>query len=125
VVKLHPAVDRETLERWLPGLRPVDLSIGELLRDADAMLYGYSVVCYEALAAGVPAVFVRSETFLDLDQLEPYPELRRPARTPEEIRAAVQAAIDERDDDWVRRARDAVAEALAPVRGECVRPFVD
>lgn len=131
VVKLHPAVDRDVLDPLLEGIgglvyekRP----IGELLREVDAMLYGYSVVCYEALAAGVQPVFVRSETFLDLDQLEPFEELRCPARTPQEICAAVDAALARTPEEysvWLAKATAAVQQALGPIGPGCVTPFID
>jgi hypothetical protein len=134
VVKLHPAVVRGAIEPLLtrvPGresMRFADQPIGDLLREADAMLYTYSVVCYEALAAGVPPVFVKSETFLDLDQLEPYPELRATARTPDEIRVAVAAALARSEGeraDWIERAQAAVREALRPVDDACVGAFIE
>ena len=79
------------------------------------MLYTYSVVAYEALAAGVPPIFVRSETFLDLDQLEPNPDVRLVARTPEELRAADRTAAG-LGDEWRARAREVVSAALEPPR---------
>ena len=124
VVRFHPASDRELLRRLLPDVAGADAPISELLGTADALLYGYSVVCYEALAAGVPPVFVRSDTFLDLDQLEPFPDLRRAARSPEEIRAQVDEAIAQRDEAWLERAAVAVREALHPVERECVNAYV-
>jgi hypothetical protein len=133
IVKLHPAVDRPTVLGLLgPAARAHnvefdDAPMPELLERADVLLYKYTVVCYEALAHGVPCVFVKSETGLDLDQLEPFPELRRAARTAEELRAAMSEltamAGDERA-GWERRALEAVRESLAPVSAGCVQAFL-
>ena len=124
VVKLHPACNAAAVRSAVVGpMRYEDRPIGELLGEARAMLYSYSVVAYEALAAGVPPVFVPSETYLDLDQLEPFPHLRQVARTPEELREAV-ARCGALGDDWRRSARAAVAEALAPPGERCVDAFL-
>ncbi|HEY2602620.1 MAG TPA: hypothetical protein VGI67_13770, partial [Thermoleophilaceae bacterium] len=133
VVKLHPAVDRPTVLALLgpaaraPNVEFDDAPMPEQLERADVLLYKYTVVCYEALAHGVPCVFVKSETGLDLDQLEPFPDLRRSARTPAELRAAVSEltsmAGDERA-DWERRALEAVRASLAPVNDGCAWAFL-
>jgi hypothetical protein len=101
--------------------------IGDLLRDADVLLYAYSSVVWDALHAGVPPVFVRSETFLDLDQLDPFPDLGWRTRTPEELRAAAAEIAALRGDAraaWAARARAAVAEALAPCGADAADAFL-
>lgn len=132
-VKCHPLLGDEPVLAALGPLAAVDnlrfsnAAIDDLLRDADAMLYTYSVVGYEALAHGVPPVFVRSETVLDLDQLEPFAELRRDARSPEELRRAVEeiAALGYHAlEVWSKRAKAAAREALAPVSAGCVEAFI-
>jgi hypothetical protein len=133
LVKLHPAVDERTVRGLLgtaaqaPNVVFDSAPMPELLSRADVLLYTYTVVPYEALAHGVPCVFVKSETGLDLDQLEPYPELRRAARTSDELRAAVEevTAMDGSERAaWEERARAAVREALAPVDGGCVSAYL-
>lgn len=133
LIKLHPAVDERTVRALLgPGAQAPNVSFDsapmpELLSHADVLLYKYTVVCYEALAHGVPCVFVKSETGLDLDQLEPYPELRRAVRTSAELRAAVEELTSMEGSEraaWEERARAAVREALAPVDGGCVDAFL-
>jgi surface carbohydrate biosynthesis protein (TIGR04326 family) len=124
VVKLHPAVDAARVRAAVSApVRYEDRPIGELLGEARAMLYSYSVVAYEALAAGVPPVFVQSETYPDLDQLEPTPGLRQVARTPEELREAVRRT-GELGPEWREQARAAVADALAPPGPGCVEAFL-
>lgn len=131
VVKCHPLLPRAELEQALGSLaarlrfdtRPTT----ELLREADVLLYTHSAVGFEALALGVPPVFVRSETTLDLDQLEFATELRWEGRTPTQLRAAV-TTIAKLDPaalaDWRARARAAAARAVAPPRPECVEAFL-
>ena len=124
VVKLHPAVDAQRVRTAVGApVRYDDRPIGALLREARSMLYTYSVVAYEALAAGVPPIFVRSETFLDLDQLEPTPDVRLVARTCEELRQADREA-GRLGPEWRQRAREVVEAALAPVQPGCVDAFL-
>jgi hypothetical protein len=133
IVKLHPAVDDRTVLALLgPGVQAANVefastAIPELLSQADVLLYKYTVVCYEALAHGVPCVFVKSETGLDLDQLEPFPELRRAARSTAELRAAVTELTSMTEAEratWEERAREAVRASLAPVSAACAAPFL-
>ena len=133
VVKLHPAVDDRTVLTLLgPAAQTSNVefetaAVPELLTRADVLLYKYTVVCYEALAHGVPCVFLKSETGLDLDQLEPFPELRRAARSTKELRAAVAeltAMTGPERAAWEKRAQDAVRASLAPVTSGCSAPFL-
>lgn len=131
VVKCHPLLDAERVRDTAGGeaeaLRFERAPFGELLREADVLLYMYSVVCYEALARGVPAVFVRAETFHDLDQLEPFSDLRPEGRSPAEIRQAVELVLA-RDgaelEEWRSRAVAAAREALAPCGGRAADAFL-
>ena len=124
VVKLHPAVDDAHVRQALPAeVNYADRPLDELLREARTMLYTYSVVAYEALAAGVPPIFVRSETLLDLDQLEPTPDLRLAARTVDELREADRAA-GSFGPEWTAHASKAVRDALGPVSAGCVDAFL-
>ncbi|MGH2891792.1 MAG: hypothetical protein ACRDPM_00795, partial [Solirubrobacteraceae bacterium] len=126
VASLHPASDARRIRAALPAdLRYSDEPLSELLGRARLMLYTYSVVPYEALAAGTPPVFVRSESMLDLDQLEPSPDVRWVARTPEDLRrvAGEIAAMPDRG-EWERRAREVVSTAFAPVGPDCLEQFL-
>ncbi len=126
VARLHPASDARAIRAALPrGIRYADEPLADLLPRARLMLYTYSVVPYEALAAGTPPVLVRSEAMLDLDQLEPTPEVRWVARTPAELRvvAAEIGSLSDRE-AWERRAREVVQAALAPVSSACVEHFL-
>jgi hypothetical protein len=132
VVKCHPLVAAEAVgalvleATGLDGIY-VDRPFGELLSGASLLLYTYSSVCYEALAAGVPPVFVQAETDLDLDQLEPFTDLRWTGRTPAELRAAAGAILDLEPTEraaWRARAQEAVRATLAPVTADCVEAFV-
>jgi hypothetical protein len=125
VARLHPASDARAIRAAVPGVRFAGESLTELLPRARMMLYTYSVVAYEALAAGVPPVFVRSESMLDADQLDPTPDVRWVARTPAELRA-VAGQIEALPDRgvWTLRAHEVVRSALKPVTGECVDAFL-
>ena len=128
VVKAHPLQPRDEIVRVL-GERAASLDFEdrptlELLAEADVVLYTYSAVGYEALALGVPPVFVRSDSRLDLDQLEYARELRWEGRTPADLRAAVDAIAEVDLDVWRERARGAARAALAPPSPDCVDAFL-
>jgi hypothetical protein len=130
VVKCHPLLRRNDLLRLLPHARELrfdDRPMLELLESTDVLLYSYTSVGFEALALGVPPVFVRSESTLDLDQLEFAPDLRWQGRTPCELRSVVAeiAALDgEVLAAWRAKARAAAARAIAPVRQACAEAFL-
>lgn len=126
LVKLHPSCDAAAVRRALAAdVRFSEQPIGELLPRARAMIYTYSIVPYEALAAGVPPIFFRSQSLLDLDQLEPAPDVRWTAATAEELRAVLgEADAASGTAAWRERARAVVIEALAPASAACVDAFL-
>ncbi len=126
LARLHPASDARRIRAALPSyVRYSDEPLSELLGRARMMLYTYSVVPYEALAAGTPPVFVRSESMLDLDQLEPSPDVRWVARTPEDLRqvAAEIASMPDRS-EWERPRSRRREAALAPGGPGCLEQFL-
>ena len=63
---------------------------------------------------------------LDLDQLEPTPDVRWTAAGPDELRAAlVEAEAAAQTPAWGDDAAAAVAEAFSPVKQGCVAAFRD
>ncbi|HET8892643.1 MAG TPA: hypothetical protein VFM96_00900 [Gaiellaceae bacterium] len=128
VVKAHPLQPQAEIVRIL-GARAASLRFDErptleLLAEADLLLYTYSAVGFEALALGVPPLFVRSETRLDLDQLEYASDLRWEARTPTELRAVAAEIATLPLDEWRAKARSAALAALAPASDSCVDAFL-
>lgn len=121
VVKPHPLVPRGSLPS---GPCYDERPLSELLRQSDVLLHTYSAVAFEALALGVPPVFVRSESTLDLDPLEFAPEVHWTARTPAELRAVADeiAGIDLAA--WRSQARATVQQAIAPPSTVCVEAFL-
>ena len=132
VVKCHPLIAAQTVEtlvRAVTGCDGIyaDRPFGELLSGASVLLYTYSSVCYEALAAGVPPVFVQGETDLDLDQLEPFPDVRWTGRTAPELHAAARTIVELEPAEraaWRERAQEAVRATLAPVGPQCIEAFL-
>lgn len=133
IVKFHPALDAKLVMPHLGELakrdnvRFVTDPIQELLPAVDMILYTYSMVCYEALHYGVPPVFVKSESFLNLDQLDSTPEVRWEATTPEDLRRVageVARMTEEERRAWQARASEVVRAALAPITPESVDGFL-
>ena len=106
-VKLHPklgatrdefvrgVLDVLQLDELPQAVRFVDGHASDVVREADVVLYNTTSVSYEALAAGVPVVFVASDFWFDVDPLPSGSGVRQTARTPEQIRAAVEALLAE------------------------------
>lgn len=133
IIKCHPVVDVEVIRSKLGALLQqgnvhfTDSPAQSILPSVDVLLYTYTVLCYEALAYGVPPVCVRTENSLDLDKLEAVPEVRWVARTPEELRrvvAEVLAMPAEVKQRWQERASQVVGSALSPVTPEAVNAFL-
>lgn len=131
LVKPHPLQPRRELERVLGErahpLRFVEEPTSVLLASADLLLYMFSAVGFEALAVGVPPVFVRSDSALDLDKLEFARALRWEARTPEELREValqIAALSDSELRRWREAAREAALQALAPCDPASVAAFL-
>lgn len=98
-------------------LENVSGSLEDSLRWADVVAYASSTVALEALMAGRPVVSMDLGEALDVDPvLEPVP-LHWRAASPDELSAAVQAAVALSDEEFVRRraeTRAFVARYLAP-----------
>jgi hypothetical protein len=106
-IKLHPklGVSQETFERRVrdalgrqalaANVSFVGGSVLDALRDTDVVLYNTTSIAYEALAFGTPVVFVESDFWFDIDPLPPGGDVREAARTPAEIRAAIERLLRE------------------------------
>lgn len=106
-IKLHPklGVSQEAFERRVCealGRRALAANVSfvggsalDALRDTDVVLYNTTSVAYEALGLGIPVVFVESDFWFDIDPLPPGSDVREAARTPAEIRAAIERLLRE------------------------------
>jgi hypothetical protein len=129
LIKLHPvmaqqeesfrrmvlsALERET---WPARFTFATGTVEDVLRRSSIVLYNSTSVSYEALAVGLPAVFVESDFWFDLDPLPAESGLRITARTPEEIQNVVLRLLDEPAADAEARrsrAQEFIADAFAP-----------
>lgn len=132
-IKCHPAFNREVLGRAIGDLsqisnvKLVDSPIGEWFAQAHVLLYTYTSVCFEALAHGVPPVFVRPENWLNMDQLDAAPDCHWTATRPEEILKVVEGIVGMSDEawrTWYQRAQEVLAQGLAPVSSERLDRFL-
>jgi len=131
-IKLHPklGVTKDAFVRDVLAALPaqalpesvsfVDGPVAGLLRAADVLVYNTTSVSYEALAAGLPIVFVASDFWFDVDPIPSEAVAGESARTPEELRAAVERALAESPEQAAarrERGRKLLAEAFAGVGG--------
>ena len=101
LVNFHPATNsafRETLKATAErqelnseGVQFTEQAARDLLPDVDAVLYHSSAVAYEALAIGIPIIFVGRDVEIDIDKVEAGLSIR--CRTSEEIRDALEEAF--------------------------------
>jgi hypothetical protein len=127
-IKLHPklGVSHETFERSVrdalgrqalaANVSFVGGSVLDALRDTDVVLYNTTSVAYEALALGIPVVFVESDFWFDIDPLPAGSDVREAARTPAEIRAAIVHLLRETPAEAERRhlrAQELIGDAFA------------
>jgi len=133
VIKCHPLTGADIVVRHLGELAQqenvcfVDKPMGELLPSARLLLYTFTSVCFEALQHDVFPIFVRSESFLNLDKLEIAPDVRWVATTPADLRRIAEQishmSVDEHR-AWQSKAYDVVRAALAPITSDCVDAFL-
>jgi hypothetical protein len=127
-IKLHPklGVSQATFEhRVRDGLSrqalPANVSfVGgsalDALEDTDVVVYNTTSLAYEALALGIPVVFVESDFWFDIDPLPPASDVREAARTPTEIRAAIERLLRETPAEAEHRrlrAQELIGDAFA------------
>lgn len=105
-----------------------DMPLAESLRQADAVLYASSTVGVEAVALGVPAIYVDVQDFLDTDPMFGWHELKWEVRRAEEL-APILAAIAQVDDqEFANRQRQGRAYAeryFGRVDDRAVQVFLD
>ncbi len=133
IAKCHPAVQTEALVRELDRhLDSIDIEfsdapIAELLPQVNVLLYTYTSVCFEALAHGVPPVYVHPENWLCMDQLSGSPDCRWTATSPEELRNTVAQVLDMSEASWkvwYTRARQELETYLPPVTEDRLDRFL-
>ena len=131
IIKLHPSMRIEYLQPYLGKVElPAHVSfsaepVGELLTKSNVLVYNDGTFpSAEALAFGVPVVFVEPEHGLSLDSLDGFPQVRSVARTPAQILEAVQndlATGSGHDEDGLA----AVRQLVGPVTPGVLSLFED
>lgn len=134
LIKCHPVVETRLIMSYFDDFSStenisfVTEPISDLLKSANILLYNHTTVCYEALFSGVAPIFVRSETFLNLDKLDIAPKVRWIASTPKEIRdavAAIRSMNPSQRSLWQEEAYNIASKALAPVSENSIHGFID
>ncbi|CAK0754329.1 hypothetical protein WCLP8_2590001 [uncultured Gammaproteobacteria bacterium] len=137
LVNFHPVTDQAFRQRLktavaaLVGVEPdwldyVDGGVQALLARASVVVYNSSGTAFEALAAGVPTIYVGRDLAIDQDKIPDAVAVR--CRSVEELRARLVAltATDDHATDKnktlpsPKRVGEMVASCLAPVRVEMI-----
>jgi len=126
-VRLRPHPSLASLA--LPQSPVYSISTGSLADDlkwADAILYTSSTVSLEAIALGIPAVYLDLGNFLSTDPLFGWTEFKwsvtEPSRLIENIET-IESLPQNCFEDMQRRGRDYVYSYLKPVTPGNMRPF--
>ena len=122
ILKFHPVLPYHSIAKDL-GILPKhfivsDKPIGELLEEADVLLYTSSTTCIEALSLGVPVLHIESDFIIGLDPLDFSPDIRRSAKNKDEIVRMTREIleIDEKELSEQRAIwKEAVSEVFEPV----------
>ena len=131
-VRAHPTIPIEAGVRRA-GLSRTDFfttdegALPESLAAADVVLYASSTVALEAIARGIPALYLDIEDILESDPMLGWSRFRWAARRPAEVVGALQAIERLSDEEYAARQRDAMAYArryLTPVSNEGMRRFL-
>ena len=106
LLKLHPTMSFSQIENDVKrfGIFPKHFIISnkpvsKLLIESDLLIYASTTVCIEALAFGVPVLFVKSDYTLDHNPLESNCELFVSAKNPNEIVEMVDTIINMTDEE--------------------------
>jgi hypothetical protein len=103
-------------------------SVSELLPSVDLLLYNITSVSYEAIAWSVPAIFIQSDIWFDMDPLPLNSGIAVAARTPAEILKAVKQLLSE-DEEAVQKRWEKIQamlpESFCPIRQDTMRCFLD
>ncbi len=133
-IKVHPHLElrSEDYDQVCDGLVPAHFRfksepVAELLHDVDLLICASTVVCFEALARGVPVLSVVPETFIDLDNLRFCPRLRCAAASPQALRQKATSLLSKSVHEkalWLEDVHRVVESVFAPVTAASLDVFV-
>ena len=104
-----------------------DESAPELLHNVDLLVYSSTSLCFEALSMGIPVLSVVPETFIDLDDLRFFPQLRCAAVTHKDLRVKVQKILGQSHAeylDWLTNIKEMMKTILVPVTSVSLEAFI-
>tara|TARA_B100000029_G_scaffold163429_1_gene159528 strand:- start:142 stop:501 length:360 start_codon:yes stop_codon:yes gene_type:complete len=114
-----------------PELPGVSVSTGPLPDDltwADAVLYASSTVSMEAIALGIPAIFLDLGAFLNTDPMYGWNEFKWEVSVPSQLADTIdeiESIPQDRFQNLQQRGLDYVYSYLKPVTPDNMRPFWD
>jgi len=132
IIKCHPTIQFERLTPYLgpvhfpPHIRVSTEPIMRLLPTADLLIYNDGTFpAAEALAFGIPVIFVEPEYGLSLDSLDGFPHVRRTARTPKEIANLALETLNSKDAALKSEGLDTVRQLVGEVTERTFQLFAD
>jgi surface carbohydrate biosynthesis protein (TIGR04326 family) len=102
--------------------------ISELLSDTSVLIFNSTAVSYEAIVLGIPALFIQSDIWLDLNKLAWNPIITVSARSPTQIAFAVDSFLKSGEPDLQKRlemGHEVLARTFTPTTIESVQVFFD
>ncbi len=134
-IRFHPHLELRdgSYEQMFDGKLPEHFHfkeepISELLSDVNLLVYSSTVVCFEALARGIPVLSIVPETFVDLDNLRHLPHLRCAVSTPQELRekadVLLSRSLDEKA-EWLSSTRSSMETVFSPFTASTMDAFID
>jgi len=132
IIKCHPFMPFKRITQNLELTLPDQFVISkerftDLLFNSSVLLYSDSTTSLEAIAMGIPVIYVESDLMLIADKLDFNEKLKFTAKTPEEINGYVKKAISMNETELKKKRkewRNAVKELFNPVNEETYRLFL-
>ncbi|MFH2106776.1 MAG: hypothetical protein ABII22_05945 [Candidatus Micrarchaeota archaeon] len=111
IIKCHPYMPFKKIIKELgipvPGHFEIsDTPIPKLLDETDVLVYTSSTTCLEAIAKGVPIIYVGSDLMIELNPLDFDPDVAFCAKKPEDIVKGVEYWVGMKKEELDKRRKD-------------------
>lgn len=106
-VRAHHILDISDVLKWIEPHGDIQIdnshSLKEQLMSNDVFLYSGSSACVDALACGVPSVYIRLPNFFDTDPLHGFNEFKWSCENPKHFDEIIRSLTQLSDDEYYSR----------------------